>query len=45
MKCGLCKGEVKEQPKILMNSPKFFDETIEMVSDLGKIKAILNSVS
>ena len=36
---------VKEQPKILMNSPKFFDETIEMVSDLEKIKAILNSIS
>ncbi len=38
-------NSVNEQPKIPMNSPKFFDETIEMVSDLGKIKAILNSVS
>lgn len=36
---------VNEQPKISMNSPKFFDETIEMFSDLGKIKEILNSVS
>jgi copper homeostasis protein len=36
---------VNEKPKISMNSPKFFDETIEMVSDLGKIKEILNSVS
>lgn len=36
---------VNEQPKISMKSPKFFNETIEMFSDLGKIKEILNSVS
>lgn len=35
--------KVNEQPKIEMNSPKFFDETIEVVSDPEKIKGILCS--
>ena len=37
--------KVNEQPKIEMNSPKFFDETIEVVSDFDKIKGILSSIS
>lgn len=34
-----------EEPKIEMNSIMFFDETIEVVSDLDKIKGILGSIS
>lgn len=36
--------KVNEQPKIEMNSPKFFEETIEVVSDLDKIQGILSSI-
>ncbi|MGM5471033.1 copper homeostasis protein CutC [Flavobacteriaceae bacterium LMO-SS05] len=36
---------VNEHPKISMNSPQFFDETLEVVSDVGKIKGILKSIS
>ena len=35
--------KVNKQPKIAMNGPKFFDETIEVVSDPEKIKGILSS--
>lgn len=34
---------VNEANKVPMNSSKFFDETIEVVSDSDKIKAILNN--
>lgn len=34
---------VNTQPKISMNSPLFFDETIDIVSDIEKIKGILSS--
>jgi len=36
-------NSVNDQPKIPMNSPKFFDETVEAVSDIEKIKGILKS--
>lgn len=36
---------VNEQSKISMHSPQFYDETIEAVSDVEKIKGILKSVS
>ena len=36
---------VNDQPKIPMNSPKFFDETVEVVSDVEKIKRILGTFS
>ena len=36
---------VNNTPKIAMNSPKFFDETIEAYSDINKIKAILKAVN
>lgn len=36
---------VNEPPKISMNSAKFYDETIEMVSDVEKIKGILKANS
>ena len=36
---------VNDTPKIAMNSPKFFDETIEAYSDINKIKAILKAVN
>ena len=35
---------VNDEPKIKMNSLKFFDETIDVVSDLNKIKGILSSI-
>ncbi|MFC4722140.1 copper homeostasis protein CutC [Geojedonia litorea] len=35
--------KVNQSPNISMNSLKFFDETIEVVSDINKIKGILNS--
>jgi len=35
---------VNDQPKISMNSPKFYDETVEVVSDVDKIKGILSSI-
>jgi copper homeostasis protein len=34
---------VNEPPTLSMNSPQFFDETIEVVSDIDKIKGILSS--
>ena len=36
--------QVNEHPNIEMNSSKFFDETIEVVSDFEKIKDILSSI-
>jgi len=36
---------VNDQPKISMNSPKLYDETVEVVSDVEKIKGILSSIS
>lgn len=36
---------VNEPPKISMNGPKFFDETVEIVSDVEKIKGILKVIS
>lgn len=36
---------VNEPPKISMNTPQFFDETIKVVSNIEKIKAILSSLS
>lgn len=38
-------NSVNEPPKISMNSPKFYDETIEVVSDVEKIKGILKSLT
>ncbi|OUR95112.1 copper homeostasis protein CutC [Flavobacteriales bacterium 34_180_T64] len=32
-------------PKIKMNSPKLFDETIELYSDIAKIKSILKQIT
>lgn len=37
-------NSVNEPPKISMNSPQFFDETVEVVSDVEKIKGILNQI-
>jgi len=37
--------QVNDQPKIPMNSLKFFDETIEAFSDVDQIKSILNTIS
>jgi copper homeostasis protein len=34
---------INKPPKLSMNSPQFFDETIEAVSDFEKIKGILSS--
>jgi copper homeostasis protein len=34
---------VNEQPKITMNSPQFYSETYEVVSDITKIKGILSA--
>ena len=36
---------IQPQPRIAMNSSKFFDETLEVASDVGKIRAILSSFS
>jgi copper homeostasis protein len=36
---------VNEPPKISINSTKFYDETIEVVSDIEKIKGILKSLT
>lgn len=35
---------VNEPPKLSMNSPQFFDETVEVVSDVEKINGILKSI-
>jgi len=36
---------VNQQPKIAMNSPKFYNETVEVVSNVDKIRGILESMS
>lgn len=36
--------QVNDTPKILMNNQMFFDETIEIYSDINKIKAILKTI-
>lgn len=38
-------NSVNEPPKISMNSPKFFNETVEVVSEVEKIKGILKSLN
>lgn len=35
---------VNEPPKLSMHNPQFFDETIEVVSDVEKVKGILKSI-
>lgn len=37
-------NQIQGNSKVLMNSSKFFNETIEVFSDVQKIKAILNAV-
>jgi len=38
-------NSVIEPPKISMNSQKFYDETIEVISDVEKIEGILKSLT
>ena len=37
-------SQINKQPEVAMNSVKFFDETISVISDVTKIKAILNII-
>lgn len=37
-------SQVNNQPKVAMNSVKFFDETVNVTSDIIKIKDILNTI-
>jgi copper homeostasis protein len=37
-------AQINKQPKVAMNSSKFFDETVSVISDRTKMKAILNTI-
>ena len=38
-------SQVNKQPEVAMNSAQFFDERVSVVSDVTKIKAILNTIN